>query len=134
MPAISRRRGSAASFGRAAGAAGLPFCSGGNLSTGSANALLLSGFAGRILDRVANVFLDQVELGEHAMSIGGIDALQRGRGQFRAQPGELAEQRARRLLQIEAVDAAVGLIAAPLDPAIAAELVDQPRQRYRLHL
>src|SRR3954451_14733435 len=94
MPAISRRRGSAASFGRAVGAAGLPFCSGANLRTGSANALFLSGrFAGRVLDRVANVFLDRFELGEQAVGISGIDALQRGRGEFRAQPGELAEQR-----------------------------------------
>src|SRR5436190_2721159 len=105
MPAISRRRGSAASFGRA-GVAGLAFCSGANLRTGSANALFLSGrFAGRVLDRVANVFLDQVELGEQAVGVGGIDAFQRGRGEFRAQARKLAEQRARGLLQIEAVDA-----------------------------
>src|SRR4029078_7141465 len=92
MPAISRRRGSAASFGRAAGAAGLPFCSGGNLRTGSANALLLSGFAGRILDRGANVFLDGLQLGEQAVGIGGIDAFQCGGGELRAQAGERAAQ------------------------------------------
>src|SRR5882724_10629142 len=121
MPAISRRRGSAASFGRA-GEAGLAFCSGGNLSTGSANALLLSGrFAGRILDRVANVFLDRFELGEQAVGVSGVDAFQRGRRQFGAQAPELAQQRTRRLLQIEPVDAAVGLVAAALDPAIVAE-------------
>src|SRR6266700_810237 len=115
MPAISRRRGSAASFGRADGDAGLPFCSGGNLRMGSANALFLSGrFAGRVLDRVTNVFLDRFELGEQAVGIGGIDAFQRGRGEFRAQARECAEQWARGLLQIEAVDAAVGLVAAAL--------------------
>src|SRR6476469_1328141 len=123
MPAISRRRGSAASFGRAVGAAGLPFCSGGNLRTGSANALLLSGFAGRILDRGANVFLDGLELGEQAVGIGGIDAFQRGGGELRAQAGELAEQWACGLLQKEAVDAAIGLVAATLDPVIVAQLV-----------
>src|SRR5262249_19322908 len=101
MPAIRRRRGSAASFG-GAGEAGLAFCSGGNLSTGSAIALLLSGrFAGRILDRITNVFLDQVELGEQAVGVGGVDAVERGRRQFGTKPGELAEQRARRLAQIE---------------------------------
>src|SRR4030088_3433745 len=129
MPAISRRRGSAASFGRA-GAAGAVFCSGANLRTGSANALFLSGrFAGRILDRVANVFLDRFELGEQAVGVSGIDAFQRGRGEFGAEARELAQQRARGLLQIEAVDAAVGLVATALDPAIVAKLVDQPRQR-----
>src|SRR5215470_19680559 len=45
-----------------------------------------------------------------------------------------AEQRAGGLLQIEAVDASVGFVAAALDPAIVAELVDQARQRDRLHL
>ncbi len=68
------------------------------------------------------------------MRIGGIDAFQRGRGEFGAQPGELAEQRTRGLLQIEAVDAAVGFVAAALDQAVVAELVDQSRQRDRLHL
>src|SRR5918999_5890334 len=101
MPAISRRRGSAASFCR--DGVGAPFCSGGNLRTGSAIALLLSGrFAGRILDRVANVFLDQIELVEQAVGISGIDAVERGRRQFGAEPGELAEQRPRGLAQIEA--------------------------------
>src|SRR3954449_5976609 len=135
MPAISRRRGSAASFGRASGAAGAPFCSGGNLSTGSAIALLLSRrFVRRMLDRVANVFLDLVELGEQAVGIGGVDAVERGGRQFGAKPGELAEQGTRGLTQIKAVDAAVFFVAAAFDPAIVAELVDQPRQRDRLHL
>src|SRR4051812_40990884 len=120
MPAISRRRGSAASFGRA-GAAGLPFCLGADFSTGSAHALFLSGrFAGRVLDRVTDVFLDRFELCEQAVSIGRIDALQRGRGEFGAEACELAQQRTCGLLQIEPVDAAVGLVAAALDPAIVA--------------
>src|SRR3954468_20767573 len=113
MPAISRRRGSAASFGRDDGEAGLPFCSGGNLSTGSAITLLLSRrFVRRMLDRVANVFLDQVELGEQAVGIGRIDAVKRRRRQFGAKPGELAEQGTRGLAQIKAVDAAVFFVAA----------------------
>src|SRR4029453_1835966 len=100
MPAIKRRRCSAASFGRDVGDAGLFFCSGGNLSTGSAIALLLSRrFVRRMLDRVANVFLDQVELGEQAVGVGGIDPVERGRRQFGAKPGELAEQRPRSLAQ-----------------------------------
>src|SRR5258705_9014061 len=133
MPAIRRRRGSAASFGR--GVAGLPFCSGGNLSTGSAITLLLSRrFVRRMLDRVANVLLDQVELSEQAVGVGGIDAVERGDRQFGAKPRELSEQGTRRLAQIEAVDAAIVLVAAAFDPAIVAELVDQPRQRDRLHL
>src|SRR5258705_6942567 len=124
MPAIRRRRGSAASFGRDVGDTGLFFCSGGNLSTGSAITLLLSRrFVRRMLDRVANVLLDQVELGEQAVGIGRVDALQRGRGEFGAQPSELAEQGTRDLAQIEAVDAAVVLVAAAFDPAIIAELV-----------
>jgi len=105
------------------------------LITGSAIALLLSGrFAGWGLDGIADVFLDDFELGEQAVGIGRIDAFQRGRGQFGAQPCELGEQRARGLAQIETVDAAVVVVAAALDPAIVAELVDQPRQRDRLHL
>src|SRR4029453_248340 len=104
MPAISRRRGSAASFGRDSGDAGLPFCSGGNLSTGSAITLLLSRrFVRRVLDRVANVLLDQVELVEQGVRTGRVDAVERGRRQFGAQPGKLAEQRARGLAQIEAI-------------------------------
>src|SRR6185295_16961241 len=126
MPAISRRRGSAASFGRGSGDAGLPFCSGGNLSTGSAIALLLSRrFVRRMLDRVANVLLDQVELVEQAVGIGGVDAVERGRREFGAEPGQLAEQGTRGLAQIKTVDAAVVLVAAAFDPAIVAELVDQ---------
>src|SRR6185369_15856218 len=104
-------------------------CSGWNLSTGSAITRLLSRrFVRRMLDRVANVLLDQVELGEQAVGIGGIDAVERGCRQFGAQPGELAEQGPRGLAQIEAVDAAVFFIAAAFDPAIVTELVDQPRQ------
>src|SRR4029078_5358597 len=109
MPAISRRRGSAASFGRDSGDAGLPFCSGGNLSTGSGIALFLSRrFFRRMLDRVANVLLDQVELVEQAVGVGGVDAVERGRRQFGAQPGELAEQGTRGPAQINAVGARVG--------------------------
>src|SRR3954471_23066831 len=117
MPAISRRRGSAASFGR--GVASAPFCSAGNLSTGSAIALFFPGwFAGRILDRVANVFLDRFELGQQPMGVGGVDAYERRRRQLRTQAAELAQQRAGGFLQIKAVDAAVGLVAAAFDPAI----------------
>ena len=87
-----------------------------------------------MLDRVANVLLDQVELGEKTVGVGGVDAVERGRRQFGAKPGELAEQGTRGLAQIKAVDAAVVLVAAAFDPAIVAELVDQPRQRDRLHL
>src|SRR5258707_12303087 len=121
MPAIRRRRGSAASFGR--GVVGAPFCSGGNLRTGSAIALFLSRrLADGILDRVTNVLLDLFELREQAVGIRRIDALQRGRGKFGAQPGQLAEQRTGGLLQVETVDATVGFVAAALDPAIVAEL------------
>src|SRR2546421_12272784 len=127
MPAISRRRGSAASFGRVSGDAGLPFCSGGNLSTGSAIALFLSRrFVRRMLDRVANVLLDQVELVEKAVGISGVDALERGRRQFGAKPGELAEQGTRGLAQVEAVDAAGGLVAPAGRAALCAERVDHP--------
>src|SRR4030088_1771589 len=122
MPAIRRRRGSAASFGR--GVVGAPFCSGGNLRTGSAIALFLSRrLADGILDRVTNVLLDLFELGEQAVGIRGIDAFQRGRGEFGAQPGKLAEQGTGGLLQIKTLKAAVGLVAASLYPAIVAELV-----------
>src|SRR6201996_3839823 len=120
MPAISRRRGSAASF--FGGAAGLPFCSGGNLRTGSAILLfflgefLLGRLVGWILDRVADVLLDRLQLGQQAVRIGGIDAVERGRGEFGTKPGELAEQRPRGLAQIEAVDAAVAVVAAAFDP------------------
>ena len=64
-----------------------------------------------MLDRVANVLLDPVELVEKAMGVGGVDAVERGRRQFGAKPGELAEQGTRGLAQIEAVDAAVVLVA-----------------------
>src|SRR5882757_9656967 len=127
MPAIRRRRGSAAILLRGL-VGGLPFCSGGNLRIGSAIALFLSRrLDDGILDRVTNVLLDLFELGEQAVGIGGIDAYQRGRGEFGTQPGELAEQGAVGLLQIETVDAAVGFVPAALDPAIVAELVDQSR-------
>src|SRR5437763_3348879 len=104
MPAIRRRRGSAAILVRSL-PGGLLFCSGGNLRIGSAIALFLSRrLDDGILDRVANVLLDRFELGEQAMGIRGIDAFQRGGGEFGTQPGELAEQRASGLLQIKAVD------------------------------
>src|SRR3954468_23538820 len=126
MPAISRRRGSAARFGRGVGSAAFcsaALCSGGNLSTGSAIALFFPWwFAGRILDRVANVFLDRFQLREQAVSVGGIDAFERGRGEFRAQAPQFAKQRPRRLAQIQAIDAAVAVVAAALDPAIVAKL------------
>src|ERR1700759_1642666 len=114
MPAISRRRGSAASF--FGGEAGLAFCSGGNLRTGSAILLFFLGkFFGRlvswILDRVADVLLDRFQLGEQAMRIGGIDAVERGRSEFGAQAGQFAEQRPCGLAQIEPVDAAVAVVA-----------------------
>src|ERR1700743_3171546 len=126
MAAISRRRGSAASFFWP-GFAGAPFCSGGNLRTGSAILLFfLRWFAGRILDRVAYVFLDRFQLGEQAMRIRRTDAVERGRGEFGAQACEFAEQRPGGFAQIEPVDAAVGVVAAAFDPAIVTELVDQP--------
>src|SRR5215470_3922438 len=76
--ASSRRRGSAASFlvGRPEGA---PFCSGGNLSTGSAIALLLLGRVGiRVLNCVTHVFLDRFELRQQPLRVGRIDAVERG--------------------------------------------------------
>src|ERR1700724_4430217 len=122
MPAIKRRRGSAASLVR--GVAELPFCSGGNLRTGSAIArFFLRRFVRGILYCVAHVFLDGLQLGEQAVGVSGIDALERGRRQFRTQPAQFAEQRSRRLAQIEPVDAAVAVVAAPFAPAIVAELV-----------
>src|SRR5258707_15409305 len=126
--ASRRRRGSAAIFcGEVSG--GTPFCSAGNFSTGSAIALFfLLRFFIRALDGVANVFLDGFELSEQALRVGRGDAFKRGRRQFGAQPAQFAEQRARRLAQIEPVDAAVGIVAAALDPAVVAEPVDQSRQ------
>src|ERR1700751_1026937 len=98
MPASSRRRGSAATFTLGV-AAGLPFCSGGNLRTGSAIALLFLGrLSGRVLNRIAYVFLDGFELGEQAVGVGGIDALERGRREFGTQPAQLAQQRPRGVL------------------------------------
>src|SRR5688572_2052233 len=95
MPAIRRRRGSAAILTRGFVGAS-PFCSGGNLRTGSANLLLLfERCAGRILDRVADVLLDGLELRQQPVGVGGIDAFEGGRRQFGAQSAELAEQRAR---------------------------------------
>src|SRR5260370_660626 len=111
MAAIKRRRGSAAILIRGFG--GLPFWSGGNFRTGSAKALLLLWrFTGWILNGVAHVFLDRFQLVEQAMSIGRIDAFERGRRQLGAQPAQFAQQRTRGLAQVEAVDAAVGIVAA----------------------
>src|SRR5438874_2685169 len=128
MPAMRRRRGSAAILVRSL-PGGLPFCSGGNLRIGSAITLFLSRrLDDGILDRVTNVLLDRFELGEQAVRIRGIDAFQRGGGEFGAKPGEFAEQGTGGLLQIKPVDAAVGFVAAAFDPVIVAELVDQSRQ------
>src|SRR5882724_551379 len=133
MAAIKRRRGSAASLVRGL-ADGLAFCSGGNFSTGSAIALLIfSEFFGRILDRVAHVFLDRFQLSEQAVGLSRADAFERGRRQLGTKPAQLGEQWARGLAQMEAVDAAVGFVATPLDPAIVTEPVDQPRQGDWLH-
>src|SRR2546423_8875565 len=87
-----------------------------------------------MLDRVANVLLDQVELVEKAVGISGVDALERGRRQFGAKPGELAEQGTRGLAQVEAVVAAGALVAAAAPPPLFAELVRPPRPRARLRL
>src|ERR1700761_5534729 len=121
MPAISRRRGSAASFG--GGEAGLPFCSGGNLRAGSAILLFFlgkffGGLASRILDRVADVLLDRFQLGQQAVRVGRVDAVERGRGEFGGQTSELPEQRPCGLAQKETIDAAVAVVAATFDPAI----------------
>src|SRR4029077_18678176 len=122
--ASSRRRGAAG--GLVVGASGgLAFCSGGNFRTGSAITLLfLCLFARHGLDGVADVFLDLFQLREQPLRVSRVDAVERGRGQFGAQLGELQQQRSRRLAQIEPVDAAVVFVAAPLDPAVVAELVD----------
>src|SRR5207344_563568 len=112
--AIRRRRGSAASF-LPPGAGGLPFCSGGNLRTGSAITLFLSGrIHGWVLHGVADVFLDGLQLRQQTVGVSRGDAVERGGGEFRAEASELAEQRARRLLQVQPVDAAVVLVAAAL--------------------
>src|SRR3954469_12831193 len=125
MPASNRRRGSAAILVLGF-AGGLPFCSGGNFSTGSAIALFLPWrFPLPILNGVAHVFLDGLELRQQAVGVRGIDALDGSRGQFRATPRYFAEQRPRRLAQIKPVDAAVGLVAALFDPAIVTEAIDQ---------
>src|SRR3954452_461801 len=114
---------------------GLAFCSAGNFSTGSAIALLLFlSFLICALDGVADVFLDGLELRQQPMRIGWIDTIQRGGREFRAQPAQLTEQRPRCFPQIQPVDAAVGLVAAPLDPAVVTQPIDQPRQGNRLHL
>src|SRR6266403_2894096 len=111
MAAINRRRGSVASLARGL-ADGLAFCSGGNFSTGSAIALLISSESAiRILERVAHVFLDRFQLSEQTVGVGGADALKRGRRQLGTKPAQLGEQRARGLAQIKAVDAAVGFVA-----------------------
>src|SRR5260370_30220009 len=109
MAAIKRRRGSAAILIRGFG--GLPFCSGGNFRTGSANALLLlRRFTGWILNGVAHVFLDRFELVEQAMGVGWIDAFERGRRQLGAQPAQFTQQRTRSLAQIEAAAPAGGFL------------------------
>src|SRR5215472_16088008 len=100
MPASRRRRGSAASLMRGF-AGGTPFCSGGNFRTGSAITLLLPGFTRGGLDRVSYIFLDLFQLCEQPMGIGRMNAVERGRGEFGAQAGELAEQLAPGLQQIE---------------------------------
>src|SRR5581483_4526204 len=122
MPASRRRRGSAASLIRGL-TGGAPFCSGGNFRTGSAIALLLSGFACGGLDGVSYIFLDLFQLCEQPKGIGRVDAVKRGRGEFGAQPRELAEQRASGLEQIEPIDASVARVTPPLDPVVLAELV-----------
>src|SRR5690242_15115091 len=119
MPAIRRRRGSAASLMRGL-AGGVPFCSGGNFRTGSAIALLLSGFACGALDGVSYILFDLFQLSEQPMCIGGMNIVERGRGEFGAQRREPAEQRTAGLQQIETVDAAVARVAAPLDPVVLA--------------
>src|SRR5262249_6129752 len=108
--ASSRRRGSAASFlvGRPEGA---PFCSGGNFNTGSAIALFfLLRVRLKVLDRSAHVFLDGFELREQAVGVRRTDAVERRRGELRAEPRELAEQLTSGLAQIEAVDPSVVLV------------------------
>src|SRR5215212_1281968 len=123
MPAITRRRGSAATFGLGL-AGGLAFCSGGNFSTGSAIALLLPWrLRGRILDGVADVFLDGLQLREQPVGVGRIDALECRGGQFRSKPAKFPQQRPRGPAQIQPIDAAVGLVVAPFDPAIVAETI-----------
>src|SRR3982074_209068 len=120
MPAINRRRGSAAILVRGFG--GLPVWSGGNFRTGSAIALLLlRRFTGWILNGVAHVFLDRFQLVEQAMRGGWSDAFERGPRQLGTQPAQLAQQRTRSLAQIEAVAAAVGIVAAAFDPAVIAQ-------------
>src|SRR5207253_4207519 len=111
IPAIRRRRGSAAILVRGFGE-GLAFWSGGNFSTGSAIVLFLPRrFARRSLYRVAHVFLDGFQLNKQTVGVCGVDALERGRRQLGAQPAQLAEQWARGLAQIEPVDAAVAVVA-----------------------
>src|SRR5262249_793837 len=110
MPASRRRRGSAAFL------VGLPlgasFCSGANFMTCSAIALLLTRlFRSAVLDGVTHVFFHCFELGEEAMGVRRIDALERVRGELGFQPAHLAEQGAAGLLQIEAVDAAIAGVA-----------------------
>src|SRR6201986_3756384 len=120
-PDIRVRRGAASTL---LGSAERPFCSGGNLRTGSAITWFFLGwFAGGRLDRVPNVLLDLLQLGEQTVRVGGGDSLQRGRGYFGAQSAQFPEQWPRCLAQIEPVDATVGGVAASFDPAGVAELV-----------
>src|SRR5260370_37060790 len=95
------------------GFGGLPFCSSGNLRTGSDIALLLLWrFTGWILNGVAHVFLDRFQLVEQAMGVGRIDAFERGRRQLRTQPAQFAQQRTRSLAQVEAGGARGGCVLA----------------------
>src|SRR5579871_3761547 len=109
-----RRRGWPASFS-CVGCTGAPFCSGGNFNTGSAIALFLPCIF-FILNGVAEVFLDRLQLGEQPVCVRRADALKRGVGDLGTQPAQLGEQGASRLAQVKPVDAAVGLVAAALDP------------------
>src|SRR6185312_13632147 len=108
---MKRRRGLVPTF-----LVGLPlsiFCSGWNLRTCSAIALLLTClFRAGGLDRVAHVFFDGFELGEETVGVRRADAVERVRREFGFQAAHLAEQRAAGLLEIEALDAAVGGVAA----------------------
>src|SRR4051812_50078290 len=118
MPASNRRRGSAASLALGF-AGGLPFCSGGNFSTGSAIALfLLWRFPLPILNGAAHVFLDGLELRQQAVGVRGIDALERSGGQFRGKPGQFSEQRPRGPSEKEPGCGAGGLVAASRGPTL----------------
>src|SRR2546423_6231153 len=92
MPASNRRRGSAAILVLVF-AGGLPFCSGGNFSTGSAIALFLPWrFPLPILNGGAHVFLDGLELRQQAVGVRGIDALECSGGPVRGEARSFAER------------------------------------------